>query len=445
MIKEREANMISNQKDVESSIVHNNNFVIGSHIIYVYSNMENYLDGVLRYVLEGIKYNQGILLLDTRQNIEYLKDNLSRAYISKTDIDNIKFVDISNFYQKPGQDEYALLDNLSDLISPFKKANIPLRVWGHVRIEDSELLHRYEHEADSFVHKHQLITVCAYNGRTLSASSLTQLLHDHEYYMTDISLVRSPFYKLDKNKATTSIMDQINREKSVENEVLRSEQLAFAGQFAAGICHEIRNPLTTIKGFFQLIKESNQKDRYYEVIDNELDRIERITSELLLLSKPHAERRENQNLIDLVNDVKMLLDTQAVIKSIEITTAFEAKEMIIECEDTKMKQVLINIIKNAIEIMEHGTISIYAKKTSDHAFLSVKDEGPGISENDLRKIGEPFFTTKKTGTGLGLAICFSIIKSHGGTVYIDSELGKGTTFTIKLPLSIGTIIDGTHS
>jgi len=227
----------------------------------------------------------------------------------------------------------------------------------------------------------------------------------------------------------------ITHEKESEKLILRSEKLNIAGELAAGIAHELRNPLTAIKGFFRMLKTSNDKKQlYYSVIEEELSRIEQISSELLSLAKPHSESRSDHNLVQLIREVAILLTPQANWGNMQIEIQADQEQLYVHCEDTKMKQVFINLIKNAMDAMSHGgTISIVIRQQPDGVQVQVTDEGSGIPPQLLNKIGEPFYTTKEKGTGLGLMVCFQIIESHAGTIQVDSKLGVGTTFTIILP------------
>lgn len=229
----------------------------------------------------------------------------------------------------------------------------------------------------------------------------------------------------------------ITHEKENEQLMVRSEKMNIAGELAASIAHELRNPLTSIKGFFQMLKESdNKKDLYFSVIEEELSRIEQISGELLTLAKPQSEYRKIHNLTQLVNDVVVLLDSRAHIENIEIIVRILSNDMMVLCEGNKIKQVFINLIKNAIDAMKHGgKIIVQVEKVKESIQVQIIDEGVGIPKELIHKIGEPFYTTKEKGTGIGMMVCYQIIERHHGTITLESEVGKGTTCTITLPLS----------
>ncbi|PYZ99037.1 hypothetical protein CR205_10885 [Alteribacter lacisalsi] len=229
----------------------------------------------------------------------------------------------------------------------------------------------------------------------------------------------------------------ITEKKKSEEMLHQSEKLSAVGQLAAGIAHEIRNPLTSLKGFLQLIEiYGNEKKEYFKIMKSEFGRIEQILTELLILSKPQSLDKEVCDLNELLDHITTLLETQAIIKNIGIERTFTDDALQVFCAPHQIKQVFVNLLKNAIESMEQGgTIRVDVHEEDGNAVVKVIDEGCGIPKDQLKRIGEPFYSTKETGTGLGLMVTFKIIEEHGGTVDIDSEQGTGTTFTITFPLT----------
>jgi PAS domain S-box-containing protein len=241
----------------------------------------------------------------------------------------------------------------------------------------------------------------------------------------------------DENGAITHfygyILD-ITKQKRNEEALRRTERLNTVGEFAAGIAHEIRNPLTSLKGFLQLMKNEEMKEEYKDIMESELDRIESILNEFLILSKPHLTQYNKKDVHVLLKQILPLFETQATYNNIQLVTEFDLEELLINCNENQLKQVFINFIKNAMEAMSNGgVIKIECKKEHNELCIRFIDEGSGISEENLKRLGEPFFTTKESGTGLGLMISFKIIEEHGGTIQVESQLGIGSTFKIKLP------------
>ncbi|PAD65824.1 PAS domain-containing sensor histidine kinase [Bacillus siamensis] len=236
--------------------------------------------------------------------------------------------------------------------------------------------------------------------------------------------------------AVQVILRDISERKQTEELMLKSEKLSIAGQLAAGIAHEIRNPLTAIKGFLQLMKPTmEENEHYFDIVFSELSRIELILSELLMLAKPqHNAVKERVNLKKIISEVTALLETQANLKGIFIKTDYERDSMFINGDQNQLKQVFINLIKNAVESMpDGGTVHILMTEDEYSVKVTIKDEGDGIPENVLKRIGEPFLTTKEKGTGLGLMVTFNLIKNHQGAIQVDSKPDKGTAFHITFP------------
>ncbi|MFS0862549.1 ATP-binding protein [Fredinandcohnia sp. 179-A 10B2 NHS] len=233
------------------------------------------------------------------------------------------------------------------------------------------------------------------------------------------------------------VIRDITELKKSQELIQQSEKLSVLGELAAGIAHEIRNPLTSIKGFAQLIHKDSKQEvikSYSEIMDAEIERINGIVGELLLLAKPKKINLEKTKLSILIDDVVILLNTQAILHNVQIHTEYYSREVYVNCEKNKLKQVFINLIKNGIEAIENGgIIEIKVEHQRQGIIVRIIDNGCGIRKEMLDKIGSAFVSTKEKGTGLGLMICHSIIHEHGGKLTIESENGKGTTVIMSLP------------
>ncbi|MFE1629589.1 ATP-binding protein [Brevibacillus reuszeri] len=234
----------------------------------------------------------------------------------------------------------------------------------------------------------------------------------------------------------TAIIRDITEEKQAQELLLRTEKLSVVSELAAGIAHEIRNPLTSVKGFLQLLKsESSENNIYYEIMLSEIGRIDLILGELLMLAKPQVAQYQQRNVTLLIKEVITLLEAQANMCNVQIVSDAIREDVYINCEENHIKQVCINFIKNAIEAMpQGGKVNIQLDKGEELAFIRFIDQGIGIPKHVLEKLGQPFYTTKENGTGLGFMVSKKIIENHQGNIQIFTEEHRGTTIEISLPV-----------
>ncbi|MEH7275729.1 ATP-binding protein [Neobacillus vireti] len=234
----------------------------------------------------------------------------------------------------------------------------------------------------------------------------------------------------------TVIID-VTEKADMQEQLRKSERLNIIGELAAGIAHEIRNPMTALKGFIQLLEPSIRAEHsmYYDVITSELARIDSIINEFLILAKPQEIRFTEKDICQIMRETVDLLSAQAVLYNVQFSTFYEDFLPSIFCEPNQLKKVFINLIKNAIEVMPSGgTITIKINQFDDQFIqISIRDTGIGIPKEKLNKLGEPFYTTKETGNGLGLMVSYRIIEEHNGYIHVESEEGIGTIFKIVLP------------
>lgn len=210
-------------------------------------------------------------------------------------------------------------------------------------------------------------------------------------------------------------------------------QLASVGQIAAGIAHEVRNPLTAVKGFLQLLEHENKPD-YINIAQTELDNALTTLNNLLQVSKPDQEEEEKQSFHLAVELESILNLFQDKLYHIQVVTQFKDTDRTIYGKKNQFKKAFFNLIKNAIESIEgKGKLTISHFAAHDELIVSIKDTGVGIPTDKLHLLGTPFYTTKDHGTGMGLTQVFSVVYQHGGKINIDSAEKKGTTFTIRLP------------
>ncbi|HEY0828455.1 MAG TPA: PAS domain S-box protein [Bacilli bacterium] len=259
--------------------------------------------------------------------------------------------------------------------------------------------------------------------------------HPIEYNVTSIPAIIDH-----KITGVFSIIRDITKQKKLlkeEDQLRKLDKLSAVGQLAAGVAHEIRNPLTVIKGFLQLLHEKTEGNQpYFNIMFSELDRIVDILKEFMLLAKPSSLiTKKEQDICRLIDHVTMILRTQAVLSNVRIVTEFDQDVLLLSCDENQIKQVLVNIMKNAIEAMPAGgQLMIKAKREKTCILIRFMDQGDGMTQEEILKLGEPFYTTKETGTGLGLMMCYKIIEAHKGSLAVQSQKGLGTIMEIRLNL-----------
>ncbi len=224
----------------------------------------------------------------------------------------------------------------------------------------------------------------------------------------------------------------------------RAERLAAAGQLAAGVAHEIRNPLTSIRSTIQYVLPSfgpgDQKRVLLDELLSEVDRIDRIVNDLLSLTRPTDFRPSEINLVELLDHTLLLIGPQARKQAVEIKYTEVKDELKVRGDAGQLKQVLLNVFLNSLQAMPKGGIlAVSASRKSAELSgrevidIRISDTGAGIPAEHLDKVFDPFFTLKKEGTGLGLSISYGIIQQHEGDIELHSEVGQGTTVVIRLP------------
>ena len=232
--------------------------------------------------------------------------------------------------------------------------------------------------------------------------------------------------------------------KATQNQLIQSEKLSGIGEFVAGVAHELNNPLTSVMGFAELLQQSDmpeQQRRYLDVIFKSAKRCQKIVQSLLSFARRHAPERKVVSVNEIVDSAVEILQYQMRTSNIEVLTHLDPALPASDVDPHQMQQVFLNIINNARQAMEgrdeKSWLRVTTKLVEDRVQIIFEDNGPGIPEENLKKIFNPFFTTKEVGkgTGLGLSLCYGIVSEHGGTITPYSEPGKGATFVIDLPVA----------
>ena len=258
--------------------------------------------------------------------------------------------------------------------------------------------------------------------------------------------------RLDENKrelqSHISSLEKANRDlRQAQDEIIRSEKLASVGRLAAGIAHEIGNPIGIILGYLDLlnsadIAEADKKD-FLSRIESEIVRVNRIIRQLLDFSRPSSGEPQKTRVHDLVKMTLAMLEPQPMMEGIRTTLDLKAQKDLVLADPNQLQQVFLNIVMNAADALAEGKeegrirqLTIQSERTANSIELRFRDNGPGIPEAGLLRIFDPFYTTKEPGkgTGLGLSVCYRIVEGLGGTIRAESKAGEGATIVVSLPL-----------
>ncbi|WP_407310058.1 ATP-binding protein [Desulfosporosinus sp. SB140] len=266
------------------------------------------------------------------------------------------------------------------------------------------------------------------DGNSIAVAISTSRLHDDEEIV-----------------GALAIIIDLREKRLLEAQVLRANRLAGLGELAAGIAHEIRNPLTAVKGYSQVLEDEldlhDPRREYTAVIVKEVNRLDRIVQGLLAFARPSASQFELVNLNQIIEETLVLIEKPAFKHRIELRKEY-GENVLAEVDKDQIKQILLNLFINAGQaIQDQGTIRIVTGQKGDQVAIRIIDSGLGISQAIIDKLFDPFFTTKGEGTGLGLAIAHQLIELHGGKIEVHSRLNSGTEFKLILPIRQGGILN----
>jgi len=270
------------------------------------------------------------------------------------------------------------------------------------------------------------IDCLAQDGRSIPLQVSATLLHDEDQTFLGHVL----------------LFKDLSEVQALRREIARNQRLASIGRLAAGVAHEIRNPLSSIKGFATYFKEryrENKDDQQTaNIMIQEVERLNRVVGQLLEFAKPITISKRATSVDAVIKDSVQLIERQSTEKNIKIETTFSSVVKKIQVDRDRINQVLLNLYLNGIESMQdRGTLNVALSMNKERKWVIIKvtDNGTGIRKEDIAHIFDPYFTTKPSGTGLGLAIVHNIIDAHDGKMEVESSQGKGTTVTLFLPIS----------
>lgn len=326
-----------------------------------------------------------------------------------------------------------IVQNLNGEVLAVNRAFVELYGWS----EEEVLRGQYQHIPPT--QKPLLFDVMkrVQKGESVSGYEMVNQKKSDELFPVSVSF--SPIRRNDGTvKAIAGIYRNITEVKRTEELIIQSEKLSVIGQLAAGVAHEIRNPLAILSGFVQFMREEDESNQYTRIMLAEINRMDQILEEYMQLTKVKQHPYQKINVCELLMETLMLMEGYASLSNIYLNydrTQGDHGNCHVNGDSNSLKQVFINLLKNAVEASTPGnkvSISMSMEKSS-FITIDIKDDGEGIPESELKRLGEPFYTTKDTGTGLGLMVSFKIIEQHSGEITVTSEPGKGTVFSVKLP------------
>jgi two-component system nitrogen regulation sensor histidine kinase GlnL len=290
------------------------------------------------------------------------------------------------------------------------------------------------------------------SGTGMTISDRENVVLKKGSHVTPVNVTTSPLLLADGERiGIVLVLRDLTNIRELEEAVRQADRLSTLGALAAGLAHEIKNPLGGIKGAAQLLERElpggSELREYTSIMLKEAERVNKIVEELLSLTTPRKLELEQVNLHRILGDIVILQKRAAAGKKIAFQQDFDLSIPPILADESLLTQLFLNLIKNAVEAVESsGQIRITTRVVSEYSMtqkgerssrmvaIDVSDNGPGMGKDQLENLFTPFFTTKPKGTGLGLAICHKIVSEHRGMIKVDSEQGKGSIFTVLIPL-----------
>lgn len=249
-------------------------------------------------------------------------------------------------------------------------------------------------------------------------------------------------------QAQAELQRTVTTLKTTQAQLVQSEKLSAVGEFVAGVAHELNNPLAAVMGFSELLKDAPVEEkhrRHLDLIFKSATRCKKIVQSLLSFARRHQPERKPVSVNHLVEEVLEIVAYQLRTSNVEVATRFAGDLPMVLADGHQIQQVILNLVNNARQAIEahqdSGCVTITTEMRDAAVRIIIKDNGPGIPPENLKRIFDPFFTTKEVGkgTGLGLSLCYGLIKEHGGSIQVESKPGDGAAFIIELPATIGTV------
>ncbi|MFC0469013.1 ATP-binding protein [Halalkalibacter kiskunsagensis] len=448
----------------------------GAHILYMFNEYDKYINNAIHYIAEGIDKDDKIILVESQEFIDAVKEKLLLKGYSNNQLKSISHICNSDYYLSDREfNAENCFQNLVKTLKPNIDKKLMTRIWGQVLVKNSLVyeLRMYECECDKFMGGESVLSVCSYNSLTTPSVIQNEMLKVHKYLMIDDQIEKSPFYnqnhlltisdserdrllkierenKLLKKKNQRLLVDkarQKEREKHLKLAKLNAEKANYMKNiFLSQMSHDLRTPLNTIQGYSQIMLLDNNKKNYQYNVQkilyaskHLLQLIEEILDFSAMESGKISINLENIHLKTFINNcVSSIFNTNNSDITVEIENIDD--NIFIEADPLRLNQVITNLVNNAIAYNKpSGKVCIYVEydQNNEEIKLYFKDTGIGIQSDELELIFEPFYRSKTCmskwkGTGLGLAIVAQLTKQMNGKYGVISEVDIGTTFWVSL-------------
>jgi signal transduction histidine kinase/DNA-binding NarL/FixJ family response regulator len=394
-----------------------------------------------------------ILRRTTRAMVRALGADTGGAWLLSED--GSRFVPIVGYHvpkELLGALESATLKSLDPRVSDWR------RVEGPVYSSNSQEDPRFDHPiARMLPHKSVLIQPMRWKGESVGGFALAWLKEHHRFTSDELRLAEAIALQAavasENSRLYEAEKQQVAELKRTQAQLIQSTKLAAIGELAANIAHEINNPLTSVLGFASYLAEQVPPGQPWreelDLIQEEAGRARDIVRDLLHFSRQREFIPQITDLNVVLEQTLAMVRRQGALDSITLQEDYASGLAPVEIDVPRIKQVFLNLINNAVYVMRDrgGSLTIRSSASGDMVQVEVIDTGTGIAPEHMHRIFEPFFTTKPevSGTGLGLSVSLGIVESHGGVIEVQSELGKGSTFTVKLPAKPGATIEDQDS